>query len=88
MLQLLTREGFIRLLTLFGRNGQAIGTSALAAWAKKVLDLDVPENVREKIDNMVDDIYNSIEERMLMLETSLACELDLRFSFFSVKLKS
>lgn len=67
LLQLLTKLGFIRLLTLFGRNGQAIGTSVLAKWAKTILDLDVSNEVKEKIDSLIDDIYSAVEERKFSL---------------------
>lgn len=52
------------MLSLIGRNGQGIGTSALAEWANKVINLDLPPSEKTAVDLLVDKIYDSIEKRM------------------------
>ncbi|XP_065219217.1 histone-lysine N-trimethyltransferase SMYD5 [Planococcus citri] len=61
---LLTREGFIRMLSLIGRNGQGIGTSVLAEWANKLLSLEVSPSEKATIDKLIDDIYEKVDQHV------------------------
>lgn len=61
--QLLTREGFIKMLSLVARNGQGIGTSILAQWANKVLSMNVCADDQTDYDSLIENIYQEIENR-------------------------
>jgi hypothetical protein len=58
----LTKEGFQNLFTVIGMNSQGIGTSAFAEWVKKVSDLEIEDDKKENLDELIDDLYNNLEE--------------------------
>lgn len=47
---------------LVGTNSQGIATSVLAEWVKKVSDLLMPEEDKQKLDEYIDDLYNKVGE--------------------------
>ncbi len=53
------------MLSLIGRNGQGIGTTALGDWANKVVSLNVCPEEKTRIDHLIDRIYSEIEERKI-----------------------
>jgi len=60
----LTPDGFISLFALVGRNGQGIGTSPFATWAKKVekdVQSKLPSSEASNLDSLIDTIYAAIE---------------------------
>lgn len=61
-LQWLTLSGFRSLLALIGTNGQGIGTSSFADWVRNVSDLELPDNRRESLDVLIDNLYNKLDE--------------------------
>ncbi|KAK7571815.1 hypothetical protein V9T40_014287 [Parthenolecanium corni] len=63
-LMLLTREGFIKMLSLVARNGQGIGTSILAQWANKVLSMNVCADDQTDYDSLIENIYQEIENHV------------------------
>ncbi|XP_068216143.1 histone-lysine N-trimethyltransferase SMYD5 isoform X1 [Palaemon carinicauda] len=58
----LTPEGFRSLVALVGTNGQGIGTSPLSRWVRNcdVVEVGTPE--REKLDCLIDNIYEQLEK--------------------------
>jgi len=56
-----TPAGFRSLLALIGTNGQGIGTSPLSVWVHNCENLDQMEQEKEKIDELIDKIYEGIE---------------------------
>lgn len=58
----LTPEGFRCLLALIGRNGQGIGTSPFSVWVANVGKLELPEEERKKVDQLIDDMYDKLDE--------------------------
>lgn len=62
--QYLTPEGFRCLFALIGRNGQGIGTSPFSVWVANVAKLNLPEDERKKVDQLIDDLYDKLDEGM------------------------
>lgn len=58
----LTPEGFRCLFALIGRNGQGIGTSPFSVWVNNVTKLSLPEEDRKKVDQLIDDLYDKLDE--------------------------
>ncbi|XP_071520164.1 protein-lysine N-trimethyltransferase SMYD5 isoform X2 [Panulirus ornatus] len=58
----LTPEGFRSLVALVGTNGQGIGTSPLSRWVRNCDALEMASGEREKLDRLVDDIYEQLEK--------------------------
>lgn len=61
-LKWLTLSGFRSLLALIGTNGQGIGTSSFADWVRNVSELDLPDQQRESVDILIDNLYNKLDE--------------------------
>ncbi|KAK8753657.1 hypothetical protein OTU49_000996 [Cherax quadricarinatus] len=58
----LTPEGFRSLVALVGTNGQGIGTSPLSRWVRNCDALEISAAEREKLDQIVDDMYVQLEK--------------------------
>ncbi|KAL1506485.1 hypothetical protein ABEB36_005844 [Hypothenemus hampei] len=58
--QFLTPEGFQSLLALIGTNAQGVGSSPFSAWRQNVEKLNLSSKDREKINNIVDTIYDDM----------------------------
>uniref|UniRef100_A0A336MSZ2 CSON006618 protein n=1 Tax=Culicoides sonorensis TaxID=179676 RepID=A0A336MSZ2_CULSO len=58
----LSPEGFRCLFALIGRNGQGIGTSPFAVWVQNVSRLSINDEDRKKVDKVIDDLYDKLEE--------------------------
>lgn len=58
----LTKEGFQNLFTIIGMNSQGVGTSSFAEWVKRVSDLEIEDSKKENVDELIDDLYNNLEE--------------------------
>lgn len=58
--QFLTSEGFQGLIALIGTNGQGVGTSPFSAWRQNVEKLNLSEPDQEKIDSLIDQIYDNM----------------------------
>ncbi|XP_042207985.1 SET and MYND domain-containing protein 5-like isoform X2 [Homarus americanus] len=58
----LTPEGFRSLVALVGTNGQGIGTSPLSRWVRNCDALEITAEEREKLDQLVDDLYEQLEK--------------------------
>uniref|UniRef100_A0A182Q400 SET domain-containing protein n=1 Tax=Anopheles farauti TaxID=69004 RepID=A0A182Q400_9DIPT len=58
----LTLEGFKSLIALVGTNGQGIGTSSFGDWVKNVTACEMDDKERESLDNLIDDLYNKMDE--------------------------
>jgi hypothetical protein len=68
LLQWLTPEGFRSLIGMVGTNGQGVGSSPLAEWAKRVGELEgLPETEKTELDAFVDKLYEDIEDGKLQL---------------------
>ncbi|XP_068130306.1 histone-lysine N-trimethyltransferase SMYD5 isoform X2 [Hyperolius riggenbachi] len=57
-----TPEGFRSLFALVGTNGQGIGTSSLSQWVHACDALELPAKERERLDNVIDQLYKDIEK--------------------------
>ncbi|XP_015116224.1 SET and MYND domain-containing protein 5 [Diachasma alloeum] len=57
-----TPDGFRSLLALVGTNGQGIGTSAFSRWVKNVSALEMPQDMRMRIDKLIDRVYDDMDE--------------------------
>lgn len=68
----LTTDGFSKLFCLLGMNQQGVGTSSLSIWVGNCDELDLPDEEREKLDNLIDKLYEELEE--VVGETFLNCE--------------
>lgn len=62
LFQWLTPEGFRSLVALVGTNGQGIGTSPLSRWVRNCDSLEMTTGEREKLDHLVEDIYEQLEK--------------------------
>lgn len=58
----LTPEGFRSLVALVGTNGQGIGTSPLSRWVRNCDNLEVPDEERKKLNDLIDDVYEQLEK--------------------------
>lgn len=58
----LSYEGFVALLAIIGTNSQGIGTSSFADYVKKVSDLELDDEKRSQIDDLIDSIYTRFNE--------------------------
>lgn len=47
---------------MIGRNGQGIGTSPFAVWVQNVSRLSLNDDDRKKVDKVIDDLYDKLEE--------------------------
>lgn len=63
----LTADGFNKLFCLLGMNQQGIGTSALSVWVGNCDVLDLSDEEREKLDSMIDKLYEELEEGKILL---------------------
>jgi SET and MYND domain-containing protein 5 len=57
-------EGFLSLIAMVGTNGQGVGSSALAEWAKNAGELDLPQSEKDELEQFIDNLYNNLEDRM------------------------
>lgn len=57
---LFTPDGFSAILALIGRNSQGIGTSAFAQWVKKAGKLELKQEDKDKLDNLIEAVYEVI----------------------------
>ncbi|KAM9329055.1 protein-lysine N-trimethyltransferase SMYD5 [Gastrophryne carolinensis] len=57
-----TPEGFRSLFALVGTNGQGIGTSSLSQWVHACDALEIPNQERERLDTLIDQLYKDIEK--------------------------
>ncbi|KAL5274297.1 SMYD5 family protein [Megaselia abdita] len=57
-----TPDAFKSLMALIGTNSQGIATSSFAEWVKKVSDLTIPEEEKNKLESCIDDLYNKVGE--------------------------
>lgn len=62
ILQYLSPEGFRYLFALIGRNGQGIGTSPFSVWVENVSRVNLPEEDRKKVDLLIDNLYDKLDE--------------------------
>lgn len=60
--KLLAMDGLKSLFALIGINGQGIGTSSLSQYVHNVDALQLEESEREKVDNIIDNLYDDIEK--------------------------
>lgn len=58
----LTQDGFRSLVALVGTNGQGIGTSPLSRWVRNCDAVEVGTPEREKLDRLIDSIYEQLEK--------------------------
>ncbi|XP_065352893.1 histone-lysine N-trimethyltransferase SMYD5 [Cloeon dipterum] len=58
----MTPEGFSSLIALVGTNGQGVGSSALAEWAKRAGDLDLPRAEKEQLEEFIDNLYSNLDD--------------------------
>jgi len=54
--------GFKQLFCLFGRNSQGVGTSPLSVWVRNVSKLNVSQEQKEKLDELINKVYDDVEE--------------------------
>jgi SET and MYND domain-containing protein 5 len=54
----LTRDGFLSLLAIIGTNSQGIGTSSFANWVKNVSEIEMSDEKRQEVDDLIDSIYS------------------------------
>ncbi|XP_033214772.1 SET and MYND domain-containing protein 5 [Belonocnema kinseyi] len=57
-----TPDGFKSLLALIGVNGQGIGTSAFSRWVNNVSALDLSNDQRIQVDELIDRIYKDMDD--------------------------
>jgi SET and MYND domain-containing protein 5 len=57
-------EGFLSLIAMVGTNGQGVGSSALAEWAKNAGELDLPQSEKDELEQFIDNLYNNLEDGM------------------------
>jgi SET and MYND domain-containing protein 5 len=57
-------EGFLSLIAMVGTNGQGVGSSALAEWAKNAGELDLPQSEKDELEQFIDNLYNDWEDGM------------------------
>lgn len=62
LFQWLTPEGFRSLVALVGTNGQGIGTSPLSRWVRNCDNLEIPDEERKKLNDLIDDVYEQLEK--------------------------
>jgi len=55
-------EGFLSLIAMVGTNGQGVGSSALAEWAKNAGELDLPQSEKDELEEFIDNLYNNLED--------------------------
>ncbi|KAF4531436.1 hypothetical protein B566_EDAN004206 [Ephemera danica] len=59
----LTPDGFRSLVAMVGTNGQGVGSSPLAEWARRAGTLDgIPQQEKEELDAFIDKLYEDLEE--------------------------
>jgi len=73
-------EGFLALIAMVGTNGQGVGSSALAEWAKRAGELDLPIAEKEQLEEFIDNLYNNLEDGNLKL-TNIYSQTLLNFSY-------
>jgi hypothetical protein len=58
----LTHDGFVSLLAIIGTNSQGIGTSSFADYVKELSELDLTDDKRKQVDDVIDCIYTRFNE--------------------------
>jgi hypothetical protein len=59
----LTKEGFRRIFSLFGRNSQGIGTSPFSVYVENVSHLRTINKLeKRKVDKLIDKIYAKLDK--------------------------
>lgn len=62
--QFLTPQAFKTFFAIIGTNGQGVGTSPFASWVKNVSTMDMPEDDRQAVDFLIDDLYERLDDGM------------------------
>jgi len=60
--QWLLPDGFQSLVALVGMNGQGVGTSPFSEWVKKVSELHLPVDEKQRLDSFIDQVYEDLNE--------------------------
>lgn len=60
--QFLTPQAFKTFFAIIGTNGQGIGTSAFADWVRNVTAFTMPEDDREVLNCIIDDLYEKLDD--------------------------
>jgi hypothetical protein len=58
----LTHDGFVSLLAIIGTNSQGIGTSSFANYVKEISELELNDDKRNQVDDLIDSIYTRFNE--------------------------
>lgn len=58
-------EGFLSLIAMVGTNGQGVGSSALAEWAKNAGELNLPQGEKDTLEEFIDNLYSNLEDGKL-----------------------
>lgn len=69
-LQWMSPEGFLSLIAMVGTNGQGVGSSALAEWAKNAGELELPQEEKDSLEEFIDNLYSNLEDGKL-IKTSI-----------------
>ncbi|PSN44796.1 SET and MYND domain-containing protein 5 [Blattella germanica] len=57
-------DGFRSLVALVGTNAQGVGTSPFSEWVKKVTELELPTDEKQKLDSFIDKLYEDLDDEL------------------------